>query len=114
MNNKVDIEDLKISTCASCEDILLSTDDIMIPSNGDDINMICKECYDGDWANPNIEYQKCLIINKIYCPTCDDFIIGYVPEEHSHVRCPECTNYINVTSYKDVVKKKRQYGKKRC
>jgi hypothetical protein len=111
-NNKVDIDALKISSCACCEVTLLETDDILIPSNGDDVNMICRACYDLGWASPNISYEQCFIINKIYCPTCDDFIIGYVPESHDYVSCPECRNYVNVVSYVETHRKRKCSGKR--
>lgn len=108
MNNDVDIEALKVNTCACCGDILLETDDIMIPDNADDVNIICKACHDANWANPNIKYQECLIINKIYCPTCDDFMIGYIPKDHMYAPCPDCREYVNIMSYKDVYLKRKK------
>lgn len=113
MDNNVDIEDLKITQCSCCEETLLETDDIVIPSVGSDNAMACKACHDEGYTNPNIEYAKCLVLDKVHCPECDEFIAGYIPEDHSYMKCACCETFINIMSYKDVQIKKRRDAKKR-
>ena len=104
-NNNINIADEIITHCARCHELMLSSDKLVIPTSGDEDNIACKACHDKGWTDKNIEYRKCLVLDHVYCPTCDEFIVGFIPDDSMYMQCVSCTNYINILSYKDMHKK---------
>ena len=99
MRSKTDISNNIITHCARCHELMLDTDDLLMPINGDQGQLICRACFEKGWAIPEIRYSKCLLLENVHCPNCNEFNIVFVASVQRKIDCIYCEHSIKIESY---------------
>ena len=91
-----------LSHCQFCYEVLLTCDDVLIPEHGGEL--ACPECYKADWTTEGVRYVPGIVLDKIFCPTCDEFTAAVVPSTAKHHICMWCKTPINISTYVEALK----------
>ena len=99
MNSRNNISDKIITHCSGCHELMMDTDDLMIPENGNNYKIICKACHRDGWGISRTRYSKCVLLDNAHCPNCNDFNVIFVGATQRKIKCIYCAHQINIESY---------------